>query len=203
MTKITEKQMIYDDLLLRLISPIMNAIVYHCSKNNNTQNHILNTHLIVEQVLTKIIKENFTLKKSLELKKINYQMKLDLMYSIKLIDKDCYQNFSELGEIRNKYTHELSYEHDFDDTKLSLQVKDKNAFQIKDIPINQLKEPAKTREEINFQKCKIYCTWIALDLFSLVDQLYELEKISFNEEDLTKELKIPKDILKKITRTNT
>lgn len=195
-SKITHSQINFEDFFIHLLSPVlMGALKHFNSKENRISNLILNTHLIIEQVLTKIIIEKFHLRGTLEIKKLSYQNKLDFLYSINLISKDNYQNFIELGEVRNRYAHRLGHEEDIDKLKISVT---KTFGGLKDLKPCQLEGNPKKPKDINYEKAKVYCTWLTLSLYLLVDDLCGQGEISFDENSLLKELNLPRHEKKEI-----
>lgn len=70
---------------------------------------ILRGHLVVEQVLEKLLSQNMESPKAFFKQNRSYELKLDLAKALGLLDQKHYAAFKALNKVRNQYSHDHNY----------------------------------------------------------------------------------------------
>ncbi|MGE7907519.1 hypothetical protein ACQKNS_24425 [Peribacillus sp. NPDC094092] len=69
---------------------------------------ILKTHLYIEKEMIELTEEFFKFPKKLS--EYKFKARLNLLYSLGIIEKQLYEPISSINDIRNKFAHNLTYE---------------------------------------------------------------------------------------------
>jgi hypothetical protein len=164
--------------------------IRHTSTNDMT-GLILKGHLFIENELDNLIDN--TLIKPLKISQATFSNKIELSYSLGIIDQEWLGAFRKLNSIRNKYAHDINYnfsEKDFEDLLSTLSKEDKEEY-FKDIEaeefINDVLKALNQKDknnsfDINHRTRVLLANfWIYLKLQNI--QLFTILKIHYLERE--------------------